>query len=430
MHWANKAIIYIKNIVSSNRGSRFRQNLLKIVKANIFAQVFTFVFTPILTRLYTPADYGTVAIFMSLLSMLSAFATWRFDWSIPNAVSRIQSVALLALGLITLLIISVSSFFVLWSFPESWTFWKGFQSLRPFLLLLPLALVGTGLHQLLQAWYIRENDLTAVSKTKFTQSISGTGLSVTGGIAALGATGLIISSVVSAWVGLSIMIRHAVGLPASILKLSFVDIKLAWIKFIHESTLSTSTSIVTMASIAAIPLLLTQYYSPTEIGWYTLMYRLASAPVGIFTEALGQSCWSEAAILVKTDISSLKRLYLRTTGRLAIFAFPIAAACLAGPLLVGPIWGHQWQSAGYILAALAPLVAAQIIVQPVTHLIVHRKQHWKLYLDACKFIFILLIIIVSAENALSLPLLILSLSVLTLVTYSILFYLNLKCLTK
>jgi len=403
---------------------------LKVAKANVLAQAVSLIAAPLLTRLYSPADFGTVAIFTSLLSVLLAFSTLRFEWSVPNAGSRSQAAALIVLGLSVLIICSIIASILLWLFGSKVLFRDGFQTVEPFLFLLPVALAGSGLIQLMNAWFIREADLTAVSNTKIVQSASGTGLSVIGGVAALGPIGLIMSSIASAWLGFSFLFKHAIELRSRILKLSIKRVRVALVRFGRESTISTAVSIVNTANLAAVPLVLAQHYSTVEIGWYSIMQRLALGPVGLLTAAMGQSFWSEAASLVKTDRQSLRKIYLKTSKRLALAALPISMLCFLGPFFIGPLLGRQWYSAGYILAALAPSIAAQIMVQPITHLIVHRRQHWKFFLDVCKLAFTLLIIIVSIKSKVDFPLLVISLSALAVVSYSILYYLNYICLSK
>jgi O-antigen/teichoic acid export membrane protein len=419
---------YVKDALSSSKGSRFRQNFVKVAKANLLAQALSLIAAPFLTRLYTPADYGTVALFSSLLGILLAFATLRFDWSVPNATSRTQAVALLVIGFLALTMVSITTFIVLWLFGSNWTFWQGFQVLGPYLLLLPVALVGSGLHQLMQAWFVREANLTAVSRTKITQSVAGTGLNIVGGVLRLGAWGLIVSSVVAAWVGIGTLLRHATGLRAGLARLSVTKIKISWLRFWRESVLSTFVALINTASLTVTPLLLAQFYSTAEVGWYALMLRLAIVPIGMFTVAIGQSFWSEAASLVKTDRAALRRLYLRSSKRLALLALPVVVVCLLGPLYVGFVFGEEWAYAGYILAALTPLLFGQIVVSPLSHLVVHRKQHWQLIWDIVRFVLVFLVLMMMGRSQASFALLILVISSINLVMYGLVFLLNLKCL--
>ena len=65
-------------------------------------------------------------------------------------------------------------------------------------------------------------------------------------------------------------------------------------------------TVVLNSSQMLVPILLIQYFSSTEVGWYSLMQRVAVAPLGIVTTSLGQSFWAEAARLAKEDRNRLR----------------------------------------------------------------------------------------------------------------------------
>ncbi len=397
----------------------------------MFAQLLPLLAAPLLARLYTPDDFGTLALFSSAASLLLAFSSWRFDWSVPNTSSKTLAAALLLFGAVALLFFSGATFLVLWNWAERWSFWKGFDVLGSLLLFLPVIILGSGLHELMHCWYVRQAELSKVASVRITQSFAGTGLSIIGGYAGLGAWGLIGSSVTSAWVGMGLLVSGAQNLKRSFTRLSLNRIKVSIARYWWESTTSTMVAVVNVACLAAVPLLLVQYYSAKEVGWYALMYRLAITPIGLLTSALSQSFWAEAAQLVKTDIARLKILFLKSTKLLILAAIPVVLLCVSGPLFVGPVLGKaQWTGAGDILMALAPMLVGMIVVQPLTHLIVHKKQIWKLYLDTMKLVTTILLIILFSKTGGELHVLIFYLSLVFLVSHGILFYLNLICLKK
>jgi len=397
----------------------------------VLAQLLPLLAAPLLARLYTPDDFGALALFSAVASLLLAFSSWRFDWSVPNTSSETLAAALLLFGAAALLLFSGVTFFVLWSWAEQWSFWKGFDVLGPLLLFLPVTILGGGFHQLMHCWYVRQAELSKVASVRIAQSFTGTGLNVVGGYAGLGAWGLIGSSVISAWVGMGLLVSGAQSLKRSFARLSLNRIKVGITRYWWESTTSTMVAVVNVASLAVVPLLLVQYYSAKEVGWYALMYRLAITPIGLLTSALSQSFWAEAAQLVKTDIVRLKNLFLKSTKLLMLAAIPAVLLCVSGPLFVGPVLGEdQWAGAGDILMALAPMLVGMIVVQPLTHLIVHKKQIWKLYLDVIKLVATVLLIILFSRAGGELHVLIFYLSLVFLVSHGILFYLNLICLKK
>ena len=412
--------------------SRFRRNFIKVVRANLLAQALPLFVSPLLTRIYAPSDFGAVVLFSSVLSILLAFASWRFEWSIPNASSRTQAAALLFLGASSLIVTSILSILIFWFARAHLSIWNGAEVLGPFILLVPLAVVGGGLHQLLQFWYVREADLTAVSRARIAQSISNTSLCIGGGFASLGAIGLIGSTIVSAWAGIGMLYKyHSSQLTKAVGRLTTKRLKLCGWRFGTESTLSAITSVINASSLAMLPLLLAQYYPVTEVGWFALAQRIAISPVCVVTGAVGQSFWAEAASLIREDRSALRRLYLKSTRRLGFLSLPVALVCLAGPLYVGLVFGEaKWEGAGWLLAALVPMLLGQIIFAPLHHLSVHRRQGWSLLWDISRFALLVLTIRLTASHGAGIVFTVTSVSFTYLVMYLVLFGLNILALNS
>jgi O-antigen/teichoic acid export membrane protein len=70
-----------------------------LVGGTAFAHAITAATLPIVTRLYTPADFSVLAVFASLLSIVSVAACLRFDVAIPIPEHDAEAVNLLALAL-------------------------------------------------------------------------------------------------------------------------------------------------------------------------------------------------------------------------------------------------------------------------------------------------------------------------------------------
>ena len=62
--------------------SEFRQNALILMTGTAISQAIPVAITPILTRIYTPEDFGTFALYLSLLTIFSVFATARYEMAI------------------------------------------------------------------------------------------------------------------------------------------------------------------------------------------------------------------------------------------------------------------------------------------------------------------------------------------------------------
>jgi O-antigen/teichoic acid export membrane protein len=415
----------IKNFLSGRSGSRFRQNFIKVAQANIFAQALPLMAMPVLTRLFSPSDFSILGVFNATLSIIASIATLKLEWSVPNASTRQQAAALILGGLAVLFLMS-ALLTVLLSLDIAWEeYWTGIELVAPYLYWLPVALLGTGGTQLLQAWHVREADLSPVSTSRIRQSIAKTLSQLGFGFIGTGALGLILSAQINAWVGIGLLWRKARGLTTLMLKCTLRRVLLTFKKFLGESIHSTGVALVNNASLSILPLLLILYYKPTEVGWYVLMHRLAVAPISSFTSALAQSFWSEAAVQIKSDPQYLRELYIRTTKKISLFAILPVLICISGPLYVDLILGEQWQGAGWILCALAPMILGQVVVSPLSHLVVHRKQHWQFGLDIIRLLAIATVCLLAAHNGFPFVMTISAVSIVHFIFYGIVMIMNL-----
>ena len=414
--------------LSSKKGSSFRQNFIKVIKANLFAQGISMLVAPLMTRLYTPADYGTASVFGLILGILGPLSTWKMDWSTPNAVSRSQAAATMLLGFVVLFILCLLITAILIISPHYLVLFPAAHQIEPYVFLIPLAVLGSGLQQLLNGWYIRQNDLSAVSQSKITQSLGSTAFNLSAGWAGLGAKGLIFGSLLTAWLGIGVLIKNAQHLQASLARLTGRRIAQAYCRFSREATHSALVALVNTLTLNLTPLLLANYYSTTDYGYYALMSRLAMLPSSLLASAIGQSFWSEAVRLMKENRAELRRLFLKTTLRLAGLAGGASVICLGGPFYVEPVFGSRWAGAGATLAAMTPWVFAQFVVSPLSHLVVHRKQNWQLLWEACRFFLLAAVIGHGIYNDLTINMVVLRVSLVMFSLYSALFFMNLVCL--
>lgn len=380
----------LRDLLSTSTGSQFKRNFLKVARANIVAMALPIAATPLLTRLFSPGDFGALAIFTSVLSLLVAFATWRFDWSLPNAKSMTLAASLVALCVASLLLTSLLLSLGIW-FGGRLLLETPLDDLGHALYLLPVALIGIGLRETFSGWFVRYGDLTAVSRATIVQSITNVAASVAAGALSLGTPGLIGASILATWTGIVLLLRQSRdNLLLHMARVSPASLRLAISRHGRNATWSTLVSIVNTVSTNAPIITLAYFYIPHEVGWYALMNRLVAAPAGVLASALGQSFWSQAAGYARSgQIAELNRFYLRTTARLGLACIPVIALCLSGPLFVGPILGaEEWGGAGYVMLVMTPLFVGWLMFSPTNHLVVLDKQHLQLLVDTTRFVLV------------------------------------------
>ena len=347
---------------------------------------------PLLSRLFSPADFGVLAVFASIVAFTLSFATWRFDWLLPNEKSKIVAANLCAAGGIILVGFVLILTLVLFVAPEAVVIFGPLAGSEKNLWLLPLALLAGGVRQILGGWQVRTGDLRLVGRATIAQSTSNVAFSISTGLAGLGGSGLIASSIASTWTGLLILAANSTrDLRHSMARVSFKTVTLAAERYRSSASWSTLVSLVNASSLNAPVVALAWFYAPQQVGWYALVSRMVASPVGTLSSALGQSFWAHAAEFARNgNYDGLRASYLKMTLRLALASGAIAAACLGAPLFLGPLLGaEQWTGAGYVMMAMTPFFVGSLVFSPTNHLVVLNLQHLQLLADVLRLSLVL-----------------------------------------
>ncbi len=408
--------------------SRWRRNLIQTTGASAVAFVVPLAATPILTRLYSPEDFAAAAVFNGLLLMVAGLGSWRLDWMIPNAADADEATALTVAGAIMAGVVAALLTAAVWLMGDVIDGLRGAVILGPLLFLLPIGVLVFVLRDLLNAWYLRKADLKMPSAARITNALGRTGMSVGGGAIGAGPAGLVLGQIAGAAAGggvLSFALREQIGRLRALERGVVRRVR----RHMTQASLSVAVTVMLTASQMIVPVLLIQYYSEMEVGWYSLMQRVAVGPLGIVTTALGQSFWAEAAQLAREDLGRLRTLYFQTTKKLLLVSIPLVLLCLAGPWYVGPLFGRgDWAQAGTVLQAMAPLVLGTLVFAPLNHLVVHRRQAWQLLADGCRLLLVTGIIVASSVVGIGFVLVVFLVSMASLVGYLILFILHWRIL--
>ncbi len=382
----------MKNILQFFSGliggsDRFRSNFLKIASANALAQIIGVASLPVLSRLYSPEDFGVLATYTLMQSIILSFITGRIEWIIPNAKSRSQASRLFGLGLAILALIMCVISFVLLIFNEPLMVILKLQENSLLLWLLPVGIIAGAFQLLLQSYYVFGGNLGQVGYSKLAQALITMALSLLLGFVALIGNGLVLAYI-AGFIGAVVVLLLGGG--AGILKTSTINFRRLMRLFriyFRQIMASTMLSIVNISMTMSITMLLILFYSSQIVGWYGLVFRIATAPIGLFTAAIAQSFWTDAAILAKTDPKALRIFYISSVKRLSLLALPFAVVFLLAPFYIPFIFGaKEWSGAGHLLMAVTPYLVGMIIFSPTTHLIVYGKAHWQLVCDLLTFV--------------------------------------------
>ena len=97
----------LKKILPKNR---FARSVSFLAGGTAAGQAITVLAAPLLTRLYSPEDFGLLAVYTSLLMTIGVIASLRYQLAIPLPKSDEEAAHVVVLSLFIVLGISLASF--------------------------------------------------------------------------------------------------------------------------------------------------------------------------------------------------------------------------------------------------------------------------------------------------------------------------------
>ena len=345
--------------------------------------------TPILTRLYTPSEFGTLAVFIAFLTILLSIVSLRYELAVPlaeddGAAVNVLAVALLIAGLVSMLTAAVA-------IPLAGTIsdWAGVPQLADYLWLLPVALLGGGVYQCLSYWTIRRQDYRRLARTRLAQAGGQVGSQVIIGALVAGPIGLLVGAVLGRFNGTGALALGFWREDRAVLGALGIDgMKANAGRYRRFPQISSGSALLNVLGIQLPALLLSVFYGAHVLGWFALGQRVIGLPMAIIGAAVAQVYFGQAANLARTDRGQIRALFFRTARRLALVgAVPIIPLAIAGPWLFSLVFGPEWEEAGQYVRVLSVMFIAQLVAVPLAQTLnVFERLDLQLLYDAVRLV--------------------------------------------
>ncbi len=365
-------------------------------------------------------------IFIAYGGLVCAFASLRFEWSIPSARDEDEVRSLVTMSFLSSIFVSTALFVLLMVPDRVRPFAFIYSKPIPFAPLIPFFVFCTSATAILTAVHVRSRNMSPVSRSRYWQSGVLLAGNLTSGVANFNALGLILSNILASTIS-AISLFEKAQISELFGKVSRSTAK----AYLSEASASTTVSVVNTTFTSCLPLLLALRYSAQEIGIYFVAMRLINSPAALLSGGISSSFWGEAAELAKSDPTKLRKLYLKTIKTLALFSLPLFSAALAATIVLPHILGKRdWADVGVIAAACMPQVAAGFIFSSTNHLIVYGRQGYQVFSDLIAICASMLAFYFATTMDASFPMTILVMSAASILGYTIRFLLHLKANTE
>lgn len=320
--------------------------------------------TPLLSRMYSPAEFGYFALFVSTVTLFSTITCLRYETAIPVVQSSLLK-SITVVALVSVLVTTLFAIVVLLSGIP--------QKLYPLLLeigdliwWMPATAASTGLMLLVYYLTLRYNQFKLNAAMRSLQPILFTLLAI--GVSGYGLIqAQITSCMLLAVVGLIYLGKNTLPFQSGSLIATALN-------FRHYPMLLAPTALLD-AGASVLPLFfISSTYGVDATGHYAQVLRIVSAPLLLASAVFGQMFFKYSGELYRDEKSS-RDLMWRTVKILTAGAFLVLLTLtIIGEPLFNWFLGGNWRSETVFLLLVTFPLMCRIIVSPITTVfLTHHK---------------------------------------------------------
>ena len=378
-------------------GGAFVRNLMILVSGTTVAQAIPILISPLLTRLYSPEDFGVLGLFLALSTTFGTIAAGRYEVALLLPESDAEAFNLAAVCLVFAACLSLLLLLALLLFHQPIMQLLHLEKIGRWIFLLPFTVFLIGLYNTLTYLNLRDKQYKTIAGATVFRSLGGAIMQVAAGLLNPGAYGLIGGHVLSNLLGnrklLGGLRRHGKSreLLASVNRTEMRRLGKEYANFpkyaiwaVLANTLGQNLNNLVISTL----------FSMSTLGFYSLVNRMLGLPTALIGDAIGQVFLKEARD-EKARTGHVLPIVKTTLLRLLLISLPVfAAVYLVVEDLVALVFGENWRIAGTYARILTPLFLVRFVAVPISlTLNLFDKQRMSLLWQIG---FLLLVILVSA----------------------------------
>lgn len=387
--------------------SHFTRDVLTLVTGTTISQLLMLLFAPVITRFYGPEAFGLLAIFTSVTSVLGVIICLRYELAIMLPKMDEEGANVFGLCILIAFAISILSIPVLIFSYDFLSRILNSSQIGNYLWLIPPSILLSGTFLALNYWNTRTRQFHRLAITQVVRSFSITGAQVGCGFAGYVSGGILIgTSVIGqlvATVALAFLIMrdHLSFFRNHITMNGIIAVFWRYSKFPLYSTWAALLNTITLMMPVFV---LTAYFSPTVVGYYSLGLMVLQFPLSLIGGAITQVFFQKAAEAKNISHEILKEAVKQTIKPLIFATFlPVILFILIGPEIFGVVFGVGWEEAGNYVRFLSIWVGLGFIASPISNLFsIFEKQHVTVLITLLELIFPLGAIIIGAHTGIPL----------------------------
>ncbi|WP_228720540.1 lipopolysaccharide biosynthesis protein [Arcobacter acticola] len=365
---------------------------MTLMTGTTIAQAIPIAISPILTRIYTPEDFGVFALYIAIASIVSVIATGRYEMAIMLPKKDSDAINIVALSMLISFFISFITLVIVFIFNSQITNLLNNHDISNWLYFIPVTILLTGIYQSFNYWSNRKKQYKRLATSRVVQSGSTASANLGMGFGGLGSSGLIIGQVLGQSISTTILGKLIWNEDKNKLKeiknLKIFAMARRYIKFPKYDIPSNLFSVL---SLQISNILFNILFTSTIAGFYFFINKILNVPIILLSRTLGD-VFKQKAAEDYIKFKSFKNIYLITLKKLILISFlPAFILFIYAVEIVTFIFGSNWKVSGEIAQILIPMFFLKFSISPLTYTFyIVEKQHLNLIGQMILLLFTLL----------------------------------------
>ncbi|MCD5380539.1 oligosaccharide flippase family protein [Candidatus Gracilibacteria bacterium] len=375
--------------------SEFNRNILTLMTGTIIAQAIPIAISPLLTRIYSPDDFGIFALYMSIISILAVIATGRYELAIILPEKDEDAINLIALSMILVSVFCFFVFILVLVFNDQIVSILKAPNISSWLYFTPISIFFMGLYQNLNSWINRKKQYKKQALSKVVQNATIGSSSLGLGFSGIISSGLIMGliagqGVVASFLGLLTWRRD----KSLFKKINSLQVIHMGRKYIDFPKYDIAASLSSVSSQQIVHILFNSLFGSTTAGYYYLTQRMLGAPISFLASAILDVFKQKAAKDYKKH-GNAKVIYKSTFKKLLVLSIiPTTIIYFFAIDIFVFMFGENWKEAGIYAQILAPMLLFRFLANPLSFMLyIANKQIINLYTQLLSIIILLLLFV-------------------------------------
>lgn len=354
--------------------SEFTKNIITLMTGTAVAQAIPIAISPILTRIYTPEDFGVFALFVAIISILGNIANARYELAIMLPKKDEDAINIFALGFIITCVISIFILILVVIFNDYFTTLLGNDEIGFWLYFVPIAVFFSGMYNVLNYFNNRRKNYKDLRNATILKSIVLAIVQLSIGFIKNGASGLISGQLLSNMFANMKLAKNILKDKVLVSKISKVKMLALAKRYKDFPKLNLPSELSNVINSNMPILLIPKLFSIGFSGYFFLAQKIVSIPSTLIASSISQVYFQKLSENKKNRIINFP-FFIKTFKKLFFVALFIGILVyFTSPYFFEIVFGQNWIISGEIAQYLVLIFIISFVVSTLSNtLIVYEK---------------------------------------------------------